>query len=118
MIPSLEGLPTNAKEAPSPHEVRLSPLDTNPVFHSLGGNLVFTDSACGSSVNNEERIQKFKETGHSQNIYRNKLDKACFQHDTAYGNFEDLPRRTASDKILHDKSFKNPNNDGYQKGLA
>ena len=36
MIPSLEGLPTKAKEAPSPHEVRLSPLDTNPVFHSLG----------------------------------------------------------------------------------
>ena len=36
MIPSLEGLPTKAKEAPSPHEVRLAPLDTNPVFHSLG----------------------------------------------------------------------------------
>ena len=28
-------MPTKAKEAPSPHEVRLSPLDTNPVFHSL-----------------------------------------------------------------------------------
>ena len=39
MIPSLEGLPTKAKEAPSPHEVRLSPLDTNPVFDSLGGFL-------------------------------------------------------------------------------
>ena len=38
MIPSLEGLPTKAKEAPSPHEVRLSPLDTNPVFHSLVGS--------------------------------------------------------------------------------
>ena len=36
MIPSLEGLPIKAKEAPSPHEVRLAPLDTNPVFHSLG----------------------------------------------------------------------------------
>ena len=36
MIPSLEGLPTKAKEAPSPHEVRLALLDTNPVFHSLG----------------------------------------------------------------------------------
>ena len=35
VIPSLEGLPTKAKEAPSPHEVRLTPLDTNPVFHSL-----------------------------------------------------------------------------------
>ena len=26
-----------AKEAPSPHEVRMSPLETNPVFQSLGG---------------------------------------------------------------------------------
>ena len=36
MTPSLEGLPTKAKEAHSPHEVRLAPLDTNPVFQSLG----------------------------------------------------------------------------------
>ena len=32
---SLEGWPTKAKEAPSPHEVRMAPLDTNPVFQSL-----------------------------------------------------------------------------------
>ena len=37
MIPSLEGWPTKAKEAPSPHEVRLAPLDTNPVFQNLRG---------------------------------------------------------------------------------
>ena len=37
MIPSLEGWPTKAKEAPSPHEVRLTPLETNPVFQCLGG---------------------------------------------------------------------------------
>ena len=36
MIPSLEGWPTKAKEAPSSHEVRLAPLDTNPVFQNLG----------------------------------------------------------------------------------
>ena len=42
MIPSLEGWPTKAKEAPSPHEVRLAPLDTNPVFHSLGENSVLS----------------------------------------------------------------------------
>ena len=35
MAPSLEGWPTKAKEAPSPYEVRLAPLDTNPVFQSL-----------------------------------------------------------------------------------
>ena len=38
MIPSLEGSPTKAKEAPSPHEVRLAPLDTNPVFQCVEEN--------------------------------------------------------------------------------
>ena len=54
-------------------------------------------------------------------IYKNELDKACFQHDMAYGNFNDLKRRTASDKVLRDKAFdiaKNPKYDGYQRGLA
>ena len=32
MIPPLEGLPTKAKEAASPHEVKLVPLDTNPAL--------------------------------------------------------------------------------------
>ena len=35
--------------------------------------------------------------------------------------FEYLTKRTASDKILHDKTFdigKNPKYDGYQRGLA
>ena len=36
MTPSLEGWPTKAKEAPSPHEVRQTPLDTNPVFQCVG----------------------------------------------------------------------------------
>ena len=47
--------------------------------------------------------------------------KACFQHDMAYGDFKDLARRTASDKILRDKAFniaKNPKYDGYQIGLV
>ena len=39
MTPSLEGWPTKAKQAPSPHEVRLAPLDTNPVFQSIRGIL-------------------------------------------------------------------------------
>ena len=30
-----------------------------------------------------------------------KTDKTCFQHDIAYGDFEDLNRRTDSEKILH-----------------
>ena len=59
----------------------------------------------------KKRIQKFKETGDTSFIYKNELDKACFQHDMAYGDFKDLARRTASDKVLRDKAFnvaKNP----------
>ena len=36
MTPSQEGLPTKAKEAPFPHEVRLALLDTKLVFQCLG----------------------------------------------------------------------------------
>ena len=39
----------------------------------------------------------------------------------AYGDFKDLTRRTASDKILHDKRFniaKSPKYDGCQRVLA
>ena len=39
----------------------------------------------------------------------------------AYGDFKDLARRTASDKVLRDKAFniaKNPKHDGYQRRFA
>ena len=61
------------------------------------------------------------ETGDTSYIYKNEVDKACFQYDMAYGDFKDLAKRTASDKILRDKAFniaKNPKYDGYQRGLA
>ena len=32
-------------------------------------------------------------------IYRNELDKACFQRDVAYGKSKDLTKRTQSDKF-------------------
>ena len=76
-----------------------------------------TYSACGPFTKNRERIQKFKETGNTSYIYKNELDKACFQHDMAYGDFKDITRRTASDKISRDKAFniaKNPKYDGYR----
>ena len=41
----------------------------------------FTYSACRPFTKNKETIQKFTETGHSRYIYKNELDKACFQHD-------------------------------------
>ena len=81
----------------------------------------FTYSACGPFNKNKVKIQKFKETEDSRYIYKNELDKACFQHDMTYGDFKDLAKRTASDKVLRDKAFniaKNPKYDGYQRGLA
>ena len=78
----------------------------------------FTYSACGQFTKNKERIQKFKETGNISYIYKNELDKACFQHDMAYRDFKDLARRTASDKILRDKAFNIAKYERYQRGLA
>ena len=60
----------------------------------------FTYSACGPFTKNKEPIQKFKETRDTSYIYKNELDKACFQHDMAYGDFKDIKRRTASDKSV------------------
>ena len=81
----------------------------------------FTYSACGPFTKNKDRIEKFMQTGNTGFIYKNELDKACFQHDMAYGKSKDLVKRTQSNKVLKDKAFKiasNPKYDGYQRGLA
>ena len=81
----------------------------------------FTYSACGPFTKSKERIEKFMQTRNTNFIYKNELDKACFQHDMAYGKSKDLSKRTQSDKVLRDKAFKiasDPKYDGYQRGLA
>ena len=60
----------------------------------------FTYSACGPFTKNKERIQKFKETGDTKYIYRDKLDKVCFQHHMAYGDFKDLEKIKVVDNVL------------------
>ena len=50
----------------------------------------FFNSACGLFTKNKERIEKFMKTGNTDYIYKNDLDKACFQHDMAYGKYKDL----------------------------
>ena len=53
----------------------------------------------------QKECKRFKETG----------------DDMAYGDFKDLPRRTAADKVLRDKAFnipKNPKYGRYQRGLT
>ena len=66
----------------------------------------FTYSAYGSFTKNKERIQIFKETGDTNYIYKNEMNKAWFQHDMAYGDFKDLTKRTIADKVLRNKPFK------------
>ena len=74
----------------------------------------FTYSACGPFTRNKQRIRRFMETGDTNYIYKNELDKVCFQHDMTYGDFKNLKRRAQSDKVLKDKAFaiaSNPKND-------
>ena len=81
----------------------------------------FVYSACGPFTRYKERTKEFKRTGDKRYIYRNELDKACFQHDSAYADHKDLINRTGADKVLKDKAYdiaSNPEYDGYQRGLA
>ena len=55
---------------------------------------------------NKKRIEKFMQTGNTDFIYKNELDKACFQHDMAYGKSKDLVKRAQSDKVLRKKHLK------------
>ena len=80
-----------------------------------------TYSACGPFTKHKQRIQKFKETGDTNYIYKIELDKACFVYDAAYSDSKNLTKRTVADKILKNKAFdiaKDPKYDGYQRGLA
>ena len=81
----------------------------------------FVYSAGGPFTRHKERTKEFKGTGDTRYIYRNELDKACFQHDSAYADHKDLINRTEADKVLRDKAYdiaSNPEYDGYQRGLA
>ena len=72
-------------------------------------------------IKTKKEFKKFKETRHLKYIYQNELDEAYFQHDIAYGDFKDLPRRTAAVKVLRDKAVniaRSPKYDVYQKGLT
>ena len=59
----------------------------------------FTYSVCGLFTRNKERIEKFMGTGNTNFIYRNELDKVCFQHGMAYSKSKDLAKRTQSHKV-------------------
>ena len=62
----------------------------------------FTYSACVLFTKSKQRMNKFMQTGNTNFIYKNELDKACFQHDMVYGKIKDLVKRTQSDKVSKD----------------
>ena len=69
----------------------------------------------------KKELKKFNQTGDTRYIYRNDLDKACFQHDSAYADNKDLINRTRADKVLRDNAYdiaSNPEYDSYQRRLA
>ena len=72
--------------------------------------LGFIYSACDPFIKNKDRIEKFIQTGNKNFVYKNDLDKACFQHDIAYGKYKDLTERIQSDKFLRDEAFEIANN--------
>ena len=81
----------------------------------------FVYRACGPFTRHKERIKKFKQTGDTRYIYKNELDKACFQHDSAYADHKYLINRTEADKPLRDKAYDIASNSkygGYQRGLG
>ena len=78
----------------------------------------FTYGACGPFTKHKQRIQKFKETGDTNYIYKNELDKACFAHDAEYSDSKDLTKITAADKIFKNRAFniaKDPNMMGIKE---
>ena len=66
----------------------------------------FTCNACGLFTRIKERIEKFMQTGNTNFVYKNELDKVYFQYDIAYGKSKDLIKRTQSGKVLKSKAFK------------
>ena len=66
----------------------------------------FTYSACGPFTKKKERIEKFMQTGNTDCIYKNKLDKACFHHDMAYGKSKYLAKEHNQVKFWEIKHLK------------
>ena len=81
----------------------------------------FVYSACGPFTRHKERIKEFKRTGDTRLLYRNELEKACFEHNAAYAKCKDVENRLISDQKLRNSAYdivSNPKYDGYQRGLA
>ena len=69
-----------------------------------------------------KETREFKETVGSKYIYRNDLDKTCFEYDMAYADFKDLTKKINVKKkkkcVIRHLQTSNWKYDGYQKKLA
>ena len=78
-------------------------------------------SACGPFTRHQQRINEFMRDGKLSHVTKNKLDAACFQHDSAYNKYKDSVNRKQSDIVLKNKTLKIATDskvNGYQRGLA
>ena len=78
-------------------------------------------SACGLLTRHQQRIIEFMKDGKLSHIAKNRLDAACFQHDSAYNKNKDSLNRKKSDVVLKNKALEiavNPKVNGYQGSLA
>ena len=78
-------------------------------------------SACGPFTRHQKRIDMVMKDGRLSHILKNRLDTACFQHDSAYAEYKDRANRRQSDIVLKNKALKiaaDPRVYGYQRGLT
>ena len=78
-------------------------------------------SACGPFTRHQKRIDMFMKDGRLCHILKNRLDAACFKHDSSYAKYKDRLNRKQSDIVLKKKALKiatDPRVNGYQRGLA
>ena len=78
-------------------------------------------SAGGPFTEHTGRINKFLNTSLLSEIYKNDLDKTCFQHDMAYNKYKDLKGGAQSDIVFKKKAYKiaaDPKIDGFQRDIA
>ena len=78
-------------------------------------------SVCGPFTRHQQRINDFIKDGKISDIAKNKLDAACFQHDSAYNKYKNSLNRKKSDVVLKTKALKiatDPKVNGYQRSFA
>ena len=78
-------------------------------------------SACGPFTKHQKRIDMLMKDGRLSHLLKNRLDAACFQHDSAYAKYKDRLNRKQSDIVLKNKAVKvatDPRVNRYQRGLA